>query len=191
MKIIPACDLLWVYSITVPHYILVKRPRKYDVEYAVVNFFQCHCAKKISHMIGRIFSSMELDVYKSEFWGQFPLWDKSESCIVIKVIIEYGRFLKQLFYSINSWINLRSSLFLFFFLLLIIFPSYIVRFLTFFLWGILDKCLACGDHQFYLLVTFINPSLRLFQHLQNLGYLIAIPSHMIWCCVGLGLGLCS
>jgi len=39
MKIIPACDLLWVYSITVPHYILVKRPRKYDVEYAVVNFF--------------------------------------------------------------------------------------------------------------------------------------------------------
>ena len=51
----------------------------------------------------------------------------------------------------------------------IILSSSTMIFLNVFPYGALDKSLDCSGHQFYLLVTFVHPSLHIFYHLSNLG----------------------
>jgi len=55
-------------------------------------------------------------------FGVIFLWDWSEPLIVVKIIVEHGRSLKQLLYSIYSWMGLISALFLFSSFLLSSFP---------------------------------------------------------------------
>jgi len=43
----PSHELLRVHIIIPPHHIVVKGPRKYEVDQVFINSFESHCANKV------------------------------------------------------------------------------------------------------------------------------------------------
>jgi len=135
-------------------------------------------------MVIGVFSSMKFCVWNSDFRIQFPFWDGGESCVVIKVLVKHGGFLKKWLYSIHSWIHWRSALFLIFILLhclqvsLLVFPLFFI--INFLAMRLLVEVLECSNLCLHPLVTFIHPSLHFFQYLHALGDLIIFPGHWNW-----------